>query len=270
MTFILQTNGIAASCRSNCSSNGQGDNTKKHFIDNRPNKRRDTATWIHPLERYFFFYCYNYYLTLSSLSFWYGILPFLNLDLSTDANRGFCGKFLLHRCIWRDFIKPSFWFSSFCMCFVSKGKLFFLTFFSRFWFQPKSGNRIANSVDPDETAHNEPFHLEQHCLHKFLFCSAGLKGLYISLKYILAKSSKWPLTICRLPLKPKQILQFYLNPQIGRCASQFRHQTVWQNSEYYIQDAPMNTGTPIFKIHKIQYFVTISKRSLPKISSFHK
>ena len=32
----------------------------------------------------------------------------------------------------------------------------------------------------------------------------------------------------------------------------------------------MNTGTPIFKIHKIQHFVTICQRSLSEISNFHK
>ena len=45
-------------------------------------------------------------------------------------------------------------------------------------------------------------------------------------------------------------------------------QTVWQNSEHYIQDAPKNTGTPIFKIHKIQHFVTICQKSLSEISHF--
>ena len=35
---------------------------------------------------------------------------------------------------------------------------------------------MANSVDPDETAHYEPSHLDLHCLHRYLFWSAGLKG----------------------------------------------------------------------------------------------
>ena len=34
---------------------------------------------------------------------------------------------------------------------------------------------MANSVDPDETAHDEPSHPDLHCLHRFW--SAGLKGL---------------------------------------------------------------------------------------------
>ena len=36
---------------------------------------------------------------------------------------------------------------------------------------------MANSLDPDETAHNEPSHLDLHCLHRYLFWSAGPKGL---------------------------------------------------------------------------------------------
>ena len=31
----------------------------------------------------------------------------------------------------------------------------------------------------------------------------------------------------------------------------------------------MNTGTPIFKIHKVQHFVTIWQNSLSEISNFH-
>ena len=34
---------------------------------------------------------------------------------------------------------------------------------------------MANTVDPDEMAHNEPSHLDQHCLHRYLFWSAWLK-----------------------------------------------------------------------------------------------
>ena len=36
---------------------------------------------------------------------------------------------------------------------------------------------MANSVDPDETAHDEPFHLDIHCLHRYLFRSVRLKEL---------------------------------------------------------------------------------------------
>ena len=35
----------------------------------------------------------------------------------------------------------------------------------------------ANSVDPDETARYEPSHLDLHCLHRYMFWSAVLKGL---------------------------------------------------------------------------------------------
>ena len=35
----------------------------------------------------------------------------------------------------------------------------------------------SNSLDPDETAHYEVSCLDLHCLHYYLFWSAGLKGL---------------------------------------------------------------------------------------------
>ena len=38
-------------------------------------------------------------------------------------------------------------------------------------------NRMANIVDPDETARNEPSHLDLHCLHRNLIWSVRLKGL---------------------------------------------------------------------------------------------
>ena len=38
-------------------------------------------------------------------------------------------------------------------------------------------NKIASSVDPDEMAHEEPSHMDLHCLHRYLCCSTGLKGL---------------------------------------------------------------------------------------------
>ena len=36
---------------------------------------------------------------------------------------------------------------------------------------------MANNVDLDETARNEPSHEDLHCLHWYIFWSAGLKGL---------------------------------------------------------------------------------------------
>ena len=41
----------------------------------------------------------------------------------------------------------------------------------------KNQNRMAHSVDPDETAH-EPSHQDLRCLHKYLDWSARLKGLH--------------------------------------------------------------------------------------------
>ena len=44
-------------------------------------------------------------------------------------------------------------------------------------FQSKINNRMANIVDPDETARYEPFHLDLHCLQRHLHWSVGRKGL---------------------------------------------------------------------------------------------
>ena len=54
-----------------------------------------------------------------------------------------------------------------------------------FWFGPflsigfilKIINRLANSVDPDETAHNEPSHLDLYKLHCSFYRSTRLTGL---------------------------------------------------------------------------------------------
>ena len=45
---------------------------------------------------------------------------------------------------------------------------------------------MANSVDPDETAHYEPSHLDLHCLQKYLSWSNGLTGL-TQLLYVYAE-----------------------------------------------------------------------------------
>ena len=46
---------------------------------------------------------------------------------------------------------------------------------------------MADSVDPDETAHNEPSHQALHCLQKKGFLYAGRKGLT---KNVSIKSTK--------------------------------------------------------------------------------
>ena len=108
----------------------------------------------------------------------------------------------------------------------------------------------------------------------------------MTLGNILAKNSKRPFTICRcFQNQNKSAVPSrgvcvggggggrggcYLHPQTGRCVSQFRHQMVWESSAHYIQDAPMNTGTTIYKIHKTEHFVTICQRYLSEIFNFHK
>ena len=42
---------------------------------------------------------------------------------------------------------------------------------------------MANIVDPDETAHYEPSHLDLHCLHRYWFWFAGLNGLISHTKF---------------------------------------------------------------------------------------
>ena len=38
-------------------------------------------------------------------------------------------------------------------------------------------NKMAKSVDPNQTAHYEPSHLDLHCLHWLLYRSTGFKEL---------------------------------------------------------------------------------------------
>ena len=42
-------------------------------------------------------------------------------------------------------------------------------------------NRMANRADPDETARNEPSHLDLHRLQRYIYWSAGMKMLDILL-----------------------------------------------------------------------------------------
>ena len=44
----------------------------------------------------------------------------------------------------------------------------------------KYHSRKANSVDPEETAHTEPSHLDLHCVHRFFVWSAGPKWFILS------------------------------------------------------------------------------------------
>ena len=40
---------------------------------------------------------------------------------------------------------------------------------------------MANSLDPDKMAHDEPSHRDVHCLHRYWFLSAALKGLSMAM-----------------------------------------------------------------------------------------
>ena len=41
----------------------------------------------------------------------------------------------------------------------------------------KINNKMANSVDPDKMACYKLSHMDLHCLQRFLYWSAGMKGL---------------------------------------------------------------------------------------------
>ena len=41
---------------------------------------------------------------------------------------------------------------------------------------------MSNSIDPDETVCDKPSHQDLHCLHRYPFWSAGLKGLTLNIK----------------------------------------------------------------------------------------
>ena len=69
---------------------------------------------------------------------------------------------------------------------------------------------MASSVDPDETARYEPSHHRLHCLHRYLFWSAGLKGLrYIKKKgaFRLMWKKKAPIRQ-QIPSKRKNLHMF--------------------------------------------------------------
>ena len=61
-------------------------------------------------------------------------------------------------------------------------------------FQSKILIKIANSVDPDETA-DEQSHLDLHYLHRYMFWSAKLKGL----THMQAKKA---MLVCTQPGRP--------------------------------------------------------------------
>ena len=51
-------------------------------------------------------------------------------------------------------------------------------------------NGMANNVDPDEKARYEPSYLDLHCLHRYSFWSAGLKGFFLVLPENITDTNK--------------------------------------------------------------------------------
>ena len=74
----------------------------------------------------------------------------------------------------------------------------------RIWMSVTNQNRMANSVDPDETAHYEPSHQDLHCLHRFLVWSAGLKS-EANLHDMLNLRKNISLSFAKLPQKVVKI-----------------------------------------------------------------
>ena len=70
---------------------------------------------------------------------------------------------------------------------------------------------MANSEDPDETAHYEPSHLDLLCLQKYVSWSTGLKGL--TLKVPITTAADNSLKFFFLIFQRKQVLIFHVNRQ---------------------------------------------------------
>ena len=69
------------------------------------------------------------------------------------------------------------------------------------WVLLKIIYRLANSVDPDETAHDEQSHLDLHCLHWYLYRSIGQRGLthFKLIKLLHTIDRKNPISILGMP-----------------------------------------------------------------------
>ena len=86
---------------------------------------------------------------------------------------------------------------------------------------------------------------------------------------ILAKSSNRPLTFYRFSSNPQTIVQFYLHPQIGRCASQLRHQKVDKTLNITSRMCRWTQVPPFLKFTKFSIIVTICEKTLFEIANFH-
>ena len=87
---------------------------------------------------------------------------------------------------------------------------------------------------------------------------------------ILSKSSNRPLSFYQFSSKPYAIPQICLHSQVGEYVSTLDHQKVYHNSINCIQEAPMNTCTPIFKINKnLHWVVGLSSNILTQSDHCH-
>ena len=72
-------------------------------------------------------------------------------------------------------------------------------------FRSKINNKMAKSVDPDETPRKEPSHLDLHCLQRYPCWSTGMEGLTFpgnkQMSFCLTTHQPTLITLCHCPKK---------------------------------------------------------------------
>ena len=76
------------------------------------------------------------------------------------------------------------------------------------------------------------------------------------LDYILAKSSNQPPAFYQFSSNRKMTSLLFLHLEIVRRVMYPRKSRYWQNVKQYMQDANLNSCTPIFKIRILAQFVS--------------
>ena len=69
-------------------------------------------------------------------------------------------------------------------------------------------SRIANSVDPDMMTCYKPSHLDLHCFYRYLFGSATLKGLRLSMLGKNKQTTYWNVFI--RPFEKRDVLCYWV------------------------------------------------------------
>ena len=68
-------------------------------------------------------------------------------------------------------------------------------------FQSNIKNRTANSVDPDESARDEPSHLDLYCLHRYLFFLPCCRAERVNGAFAVYLHNSWILQIVSMESK---------------------------------------------------------------------